>query len=178
MCLTYESVVPLDISLVSANAGIKSASASPLGWYRGRHCCGLLSASVQDDCLIISYFFWKGTYHGCLKMWFCQTGVVVPAQMSPAHYEEYVRQKLKTTYPESWPGRGEPIVWPSQSPNLNPMYFSCEYTWRCRFTYVSLPSVTKISLPSFRQCGSRRKVKSRRGFEKTLYCSLPSAFNP
>jgi len=43
---------------------------------------------------------------------------------APAHSSRRIREELDRTYPDSWIGRGGPIHWPAQSPDLTPLdYF-------------------------------------------------------
>ena len=41
----------------------------------------------------------------------------------PALYSRHVREYLNQTYPHRWIGRGGEILWPSRSPDLNPLDF-------------------------------------------------------
>jgi len=59
MCFTYDSVFnfcdsPSGYLSSLRKRGYQVRSAPPLGWYLIGHCCGLLSATLQDECLIIS----------------------------------------------------------------------------------------------------------------------------
>ncbi|KYM95667.1 hypothetical protein ALC62_13685 [Cyphomyrmex costatus] len=47
---------------------------------------------------------------------------------APAHYSRRVREFLDERFPDSWIGRGGPIVWPARSPDLNVLdYFVWGY---------------------------------------------------
>nr|XP_034192564.1 uncharacterized protein LOC117609914 [Osmia lignaria] len=45
---------------------------------------------------------------------------------APAHYAANVRAHLNETFQDRWIGRGGPVAWPPQSPDMNPVDF---YLW-------------------------------------------------
>lgn len=49
-------------------------------------------------------------------MWFIHDG-------APTHVLCIVRQHLNQTFGEQWIGRGDPVNWPAQSPDLSPLVF-------------------------------------------------------
>lgn len=51
----------------------------------------------------------------------------------PAHYHWRVREWLDANYPESWIGRGGPMMWPPRSPDLTPLDY---YVWGTMKEYV------------------------------------------
>jgi len=51
-----------------------------------------------------------------LNLWYQQEG-------APAHYTRIVRMFLNQRFPNRWIGRDGPVLWPSKSPDLNPLDF-------------------------------------------------------
>jgi hypothetical protein len=110
--------------MLSANVGIKSASASAFGLVSS----GTLSwARLLPDRLTVQRYrdFLETVLPGLFedvplvvrqKLWFQHDG-------APAHCGKDVRQWLNATYPGRWIGRGRPIAWPPRSPALTPMDF-------------------------------------------------------
>ena len=42
---------------------------------------------------------------------------------APPHFSCFVTDVLNERFPDAWIGRGEPIPWPSRSPDLSPLDF-------------------------------------------------------
>lgn len=64
--------------------------------------------------------------------------VVYQHDGAPAHYDRRVRGYLDATYPDGWIGRGGPIPWPAQAPDLTPLdFFLWGYVWGIKsFVYA------------------------------------------
>lgn len=167
------ATVLLGICHLSANAGIKCASALPLGWYRRGHCCGLLSPTLQDECLIISHFFWKRNYHGCIKMWVCQTGVVAPAQPSSSSLRRIRRSVVERDLSRelAWTWRADCVAFSVAETKSNVFFLWAHLTMQ---VHVCIPSrCDKHLMAKFQTV---RIPTYLRALEKTLYYFLPSAY--
>ena len=97
-------------------------------------------AGIVGNCLLGTYIFLERLY-GCIYLPFLQEVLAHMLNDIPmplhwpirfqhdrvlVHFSRQVRTHLQANFPGYWIGRGGPIAWPPQPPDLSPIYFfSC-----------------------------------------------------
>jgi hypothetical protein len=88
---------------------------------------------------------------------------------APLNFPLIVRQHLNQTFGEHWTGRGDPVNWPAQSSDLNPLDF---WLWEHLNTFVYSVPINDLEVLQQRVENSCQEMRVKPGIFGRVHISV------